>query len=92
MAKIILEGHIVVPEDRLGEVALPLHIKLTRQEQGCLVFRVKQDKAQSNVFHVYEESVDKLSFQCHQQRVKESKWGEVTASVSRHYKTRELVQ
>jgi len=46
MSKVILEGHIIVPDADLNAVKEELdnHIKLTREEDGCLIFNVTQDK------------------------------------------------
>lgn len=87
MAKVILKGYIIVPLEDLNAVieALPIHIEKTTQEAGCLVFRVLQDQQQSNRFTVHEEFVDKESFDVHQDRVKGSKWGDVSANIERHY-------
>lgn len=87
MSKIILQGHIIVPGADLASVQLelPTHIELTRQEAGCLVFQVTQDSENKNVFNVYEEFIDRDAFEAHQERVKESCWGQVAANVERHY-------
>jgi len=65
--------------------ALGLHIRLTREEEGCLVFDVTQDSENPNRFDVYEEFVDEQAFTLHQQRVRESSWGAITSNVERHY-------
>jgi len=87
LSKIILQGHIIVPKDELPHVqaALPKHIELTQQETGCLVFKVTQDLENNEQFNVYEEFSDRKSFESHQDRVKSSNWGQVTARVERHY-------
>ncbi len=87
MSKVILQGYIVVPENELFKVKSELenHKDLTLKEKGCLVFEVNQRETDPSVFDVYEEFVDKRSFELHQQRVKSSYWGEVTANVERHY-------
>lgn len=50
MPRIVLEGHIVVPDNDLPAVlaALPIHIELTCKEQGCLRFEVKQNPERPN--------------------------------------------
>ncbi|MTI13858.1 putative quinol monooxygenase [Sansalvadorimonas verongulae] len=90
MSKVILEGHIIVPEADLALVMreLPVHIRNTREEDGCLVFRVSQDENLTNKFHVYEEFRDKVAFTLHQERVQSSRWGEVAANVQRYYRIR----
>lgn len=87
MSKVILKGYIKVPESELFLVisALETHKILTLQEPGCLVFEVTQRKDSPHIFDVYEEFIDKPSFELHQQRVKSSSWGEVTVNVERHY-------
>ncbi|MEH6558078.1 MAG: antibiotic biosynthesis monooxygenase [Oceanicoccus sp.] len=86
-----LQGYIVVPTDNLVAVrsALPMHIELTRKEEGCLVFCVSHDNSTENRFNVYEEFVNRAAFETHQWRVKNSHWDQVTKSVERHYQIRE---
>ena len=87
MIKVILKGHIMVPEPDVAAVKIELnnHIELTRQESGCLVFEVSQDAENSNRFNVYEEFTDRQSFASHQDRVSKSKWGAITVNVERQY-------
>jgi len=87
VTKIILKGYIEVPDSDLDTIkeALSLHTELTQQEEGCLVFQVEQDKANRNVFSVYEEFIDRESFEAHQNRIKSSNWGKVSKNVLRHY-------
>lgn len=92
MAKIILEGYIEVAKRDLETVLLelPEHIALTRQEAGCLVFEVKQDETNPYQFAVYEEFDNQQAFDCHQQRVRDSRWGMVTKDVARHYQIKSI--
>lgn len=85
--KVILFGHIVVPESDLAAVMaeLPRHVALTLDEEGCLRFEVVQDPDDEHVFKVYEEFVDPAAFEAHQRRVSTSDWGKITANVERHY-------
>jgi len=87
LLKVVLQGHIIVPDDDLGIVteALVSHIELTRAEQGCLLFNVTVDEENQNKFNVYEEFVNQAAFDEHQLRVKQSNWGRVTKQVQRHY-------
>jgi len=91
LPKITLEGHIVVSNADLASVQaeLPRHIELTQKEEGCLVFRVSQDSKKKNVFNVYEEFVNREAFETHQQRVRNSQWGEIAKDVERHYQINE---
>lgn len=91
MPKVILKGHIVVPETDLAPVLaeLPTHIALTLEEEGCLRFEVEQHREAGNVFSVYEEFSDRVAFEAHQQRVRASAWGKITVDVERHYEITE---
>ncbi|MEH6650902.1 MAG: antibiotic biosynthesis monooxygenase [Motiliproteus sp.] len=88
MSKVVLEGYILVPDADLHAVEqeLPSHIKLTREEEGCLVFKVLQDEENINRFNVYEEFASQNSFELHQQRVRHSKWGAIAINVERRYR------
>ncbi|MBV1875358.1 MAG: antibiotic biosynthesis monooxygenase [Cycloclasticus sp.] len=87
MPKVTLEGYIIVPDSDLIVVVRELanHIKLTRQEEGCMFFNVSQDDENINRFNVYEEFHSQSAFELHQQRVINSKWGKITVNVERHY-------
>ncbi len=87
MEKVTLTGYIIIPDAELETVqaALAIHIDLTREEEGCLVFEVTQDSVDSHKFNVYEEFVDQQSFDAHQDRVRSSKWGAVSKNLTRHY-------
>jgi quinol monooxygenase YgiN len=88
LAKVILQGFIVVPDSDLEVVKreLVIHKKLTLNETGCLTFTVIPDEVNLHKFSVYEKFVNQAAFDNHQARVKLSKWGEVTKNVERHYK------
>ncbi len=92
MCKVVLKGYIIVPETDLEAVKgeLVRHIELTRQEKGCLIFEVSQNRTQSNRFEVYEEFTSKESFELHQQRVASSRWGLITKNVKRQYEVNGL--
>ena len=92
MSKVVLSGHIIVPDADLPSVLLELktHIELTRSENGCLIFEVTQNAENQNRFDVYEEFKDKRSFDNHQNRAGNSKWATVTKNVERHYEVAEL--
>jgi quinol monooxygenase YgiN len=91
--KIILEGYILVPPVDLEVVSseLPVHIELTKKEEGCLVFEVSQDQGNLLKFHVYEEFTSQAAFEDHQARVKASRWGAITKNVERNYEITSLV-
>ena len=87
MSKIILKGCIMVPQAELAVVMdeLDNHIRLTREEAGCLAFEVTQSKSDPYRFDVYEEFTNQAAFDSHQRRVKSSRWGKVTVNVDRRY-------
>lgn len=61
------------------------HTELTLKEPGCIAFKVNQCETDPNRFDVYEEFMDKASFEAHQARVKSSIWSKVSANVKRNY-------
>ncbi len=61
------------------------HIRLTRLEDGCLIFEVTKNEENPCRFDVYEEFRDQSAFDRHQLRVKSSTWGKVSANVERNY-------
>lgn len=91
MKKIILEGYILVRNGDLNAVteALACHIKLTRQEEGCLLFEVGQDSGDKNRFNAHEVFSNQTAFEFHQARVRHSAWGAITKDVERHYQVSE---
>ncbi|NOI83841.1 antibiotic biosynthesis monooxygenase [Vibrio sp. 99K-1] len=92
MSKVILQGHILVPDNELELVtqALVVHKELTLAEPGCIVFRVSQSTLQPNRFEVYEEFTSREAFQAHQSRVRSSNWGKITKNVTRHYQVTDV--
>lgn len=92
MSKVILQGHILVPDNDLEAVtqALVVHKELTLSEPGCIVFRVSQSTLQPNRFEVYEEFTNREAFETHQNRVKTSDWGKITKNVTRHYQVTDV--
>jgi quinol monooxygenase YgiN len=87
VTRVILKGYVIVADDDLDAInkALPAHIVNTRAEDGCLLFNVTQDVNQKNRFNVHEEFKNKESFLNHQDRVKHSEWGNVSANLEKHY-------
>ncbi|WP_026533769.1 putative quinol monooxygenase [Arthrobacter sp. H14] len=63
---------------------LPLHMELTRAEEGCLSFEVKPTQ-EPFVWQVDEQFRDATAFQAHQKRVADSEWGRLTAGIERRY-------
>lgn len=91
MTRVTLSGFIIVPEESLAEIEseLPNHIRLTRQEPGCLSFEVSQSPSDRHRFDVHEVFDNRAAFDLHQQRVRSSRWGQITTNVERHYEVRE---
>ena len=91
MGNVTLSGFITVPDSELALIKseLPNHIKLTRQEAGCLSFNVTQSDSDKNRFDVIEIFENREAFENHQNRVKSSYWGQVTTNIERHYAIRE---
>lgn len=84
---VTLSGYILVPAARLEAIrmALPEHIRRTREEAGCLSFDVVEDPHHPGTFTVAEEFVDANAFRAHQARVRSSDWGEISAGIPRDY-------
>jgi len=87
MSKVILSGHVIAPESDLAAIkaALPEHIRLTRGEPGCIVFRVEQDAENPLRFDVYEEFVDKAAFKAHQARIIGTDWAQASSGLTKFY-------
>ena len=82
-----LDGHLICSTpDELAtvETYLPDHIRLTRAEPGCLTFEVTQTE-DPMVWRVAECFADRVAFEVHQRRVKDSDWGRATAGIRRAY-------
>ena len=86
---VYLSGYIDVAKADLKSVklALPSHIRLTRQEPDCGDFRVWQDEDISTRFHVFETFTSRAAFARHQNRMKNSEWALITRNAKRHYWT-----
>lgn len=85
--RIFLNGHIDVPDHRLDAVraALPMHIALTRAEEGCITFDVVESDTVPGRFMVAEIFVDQAAFDAHQVRARGSEWFKVTEGIERHF-------
>ena len=82
-----IEGYLIIPKSHLAAVmeALPHHIELTRQEQGCVSFEVTQNADNPNRLDVAEVFRDQAAFEFHQQRSRTSPWWEVSSAAERHF-------
>ena len=87
-----VKGYMKVPLEELETIEEQLneHIQNTRNEIGCIEFRVEQSSKNKCIFNVFEMFVGKDAFVLHQDRVKTSSWGSLTENVERVYKVEEL--
>ena len=82
-----LSGQLIcVSEQELNIIIkfLPEHIKLTRQEEGCVSFEVKQTP-NPLIWDVHEVFENRQSFEKHQRRISGSVWGIKTQHIQRLY-------
>lgn len=63
---------------------LPEHVRLTREEPGCLSFDVAQT-ADPLIWQVDEEFADAAAFRAHQDRAAGSEWAKGTLGIERAY-------
>lgn len=87
MENVRLTGQLLCND--LGEAAvvveyLPVHLGLTRAENGCISFNVTSTD-DPLVWQVDEHFRDTASFHAHQQRVSSSEWGRATSGIERRY-------
>lgn len=87
---VLLSGHVDVPADRWDEVRLALqdHIRLTREEPGCIMFNVLPCREVELRLLVDEIFENQQAFDAHQARTKASPWAEITADLPRDYSVR----
>ncbi|GAA0495916.1 putative quinol monooxygenase [Tatumella terrea] len=67
---------------------LPEHQRLSRAEDGCLLFEVVESD-DPLIWQVEELYTDQRSFDGHQTRTRNSEWWEKTAAISREYSIHE---
>ncbi|WP_120522198.1 putative quinol monooxygenase [Arthrobacter celericrescens] len=87
MPEVTLSGELVcsiAAEAQTVARHLPLHLELTRAEEGCLSFNVVRSE-NPLVWHVEERFRDAAAFEAHQERVAASEWGRATAGIERRY-------
>ncbi|TQN62339.1 antibiotic biosynthesis monooxygenase [Agrobacterium tumefaciens] len=63
---------------------LPVHIRLTRAEPGCLSFEVSQTD-DPLIWRVEELFIDRDAFDFHQKRTRASQWFVATSAIPRDY-------
>jgi quinol monooxygenase YgiN len=87
MPEVTLTGELVCSTESQAETVakyLPLHLELTRAEEGCLSFEVTQT-GKPLIWQVEERFRDAQAFRAHQERVAASEWGSATAGIERRY-------
>ena len=84
--KLSVSGHIDVPLNEVAEfeVLLADHIRLTREEPGCLVFEIVPISKFPGRYSVTEHFVDRAAFEVHTQRTRNSPWWSKTQHIPRH--------
>jgi quinol monooxygenase YgiN len=84
---IYLSGHIDVAKQYIKETLsiLSEHIKLTKEEKGCLDFRVIECQKIEGRFHVNKKFKSKNAYLFHQKRCKNSKWNNIEEKIKRNY-------
>ena len=84
---VMLAGYLDIPPNHRRAVnqALPRHIKLTRQEKGCVRFDIVADPQTPERLHVVEIFENQAAFDHHQSRTSASDWAEISRNITRHY-------
>ena len=65
--------------------ALADHARLSRAEEGCLAFDLRQAADDPCSFDVSERFVDRAAFEHHQARTRASAWWRVTGHMARAF-------
>ena len=89
---ILIHGELVCQNDSEAAIVhenLPQHIKLSRQEPGCITFKVLATE-DPLVWQVSERFESCEAFAAHQSRVQVSEWGRATVGIQRRYVVKEL--
>ncbi len=69
---------------KIVKTYLPEHIRLSREEPGCLTFSVTQT-ANPLVWQLDETYVDQAAFEAHQTRNRASVWWQVSQNLVRNF-------
>jgi quinol monooxygenase YgiN len=84
---VTLDGRLICADEHEAQIVrrhLPEHIRLTRQEPGCVAFDVTPT-ADPLVWTVAERFTDRTAFDAHQARTRASDWARATARIRRAY-------
>ncbi len=85
---ITLTGHLIcanTTEAGLVREHLPDHVRLTREEPGCLSFNIRPT-TDPLVWQVDEAFTDRAAFDAHQARTRTSAWYKATAHLKRDFR------
>ncbi len=87
MPQVRLSGQLVcasADQAAIVQQHLPLHLRLTRAEPGCVSFEVRRTD-DPLIWQVEERFADADAFDAHRARVADSEWGRATAGIERRY-------
>ncbi len=84
-------GALFCAPDEIGTVraALPEHIRLSRNEPGCLAFDVRQSSEDPCRWELDERFADRAAFEAHQARTRQSAWWRATSHMRRDFRIEE---
>lgn len=85
-----LTGRLICASEEQAAIVreyLPEHIRLTKDEAGCLYFDVSHAGAMT--WDIEERFVDRAAFDAHQSRTRASEWGRATIGIAREYEIHE---
>ncbi|MDO8882394.1 MAG: antibiotic biosynthesis monooxygenase [Pseudotabrizicola sp.] len=87
-----LKGHLICMSQAEADVVrahLPEHIRLSREEPGCLSFNVAQTD-DPMIWDVQESFRTRADFDAHQTRTRASLWFDATRHILRDFRVEEL--
>ena len=90
--EIRLVGRLICEDAAEAELVrrlLPDHIRLTREEDGCLQFDVEELPG-TTIWEVRERFDGKPAFERHQERTRDSEWGRRTGHLRREFEIDEV--
>lgn len=82
---IVVTGTILCPRKDLDMTVASVreHVRLTRQEPGCILFSIQQSADDPCIFVVSERFVDCAAFRAHTARTRASAWWAKTRHMAR---------
>lgn len=85
--RVRVTGYLRCAPDEIGTVhtALPVRIRLTRAERGCLAFEVALAAEDPCRWRVTETFADASAFAAHQARTRASAWWTATGHMARRF-------